>query len=92
MEVLQISRSYDLETGKPAYEISFGKSFPVNEKVRRRLKSAEDGEPPEEVSVNVVTLVILQDGPLPYKAGSRWVLTVSDNGDFRVTTKGKTSG
>lgn len=87
MEVLQITRSYDIESGETVYEVSFGKTFKVNEKIRSRIKSPESGEPPEVLSVNIVTVVIPAGPPVPYKVGSKWSLKINEDGSLSVTPK-----
>jgi hypothetical protein len=89
MEVLQITRSYDIETGDTVYEVSFGKTFEVNERIRSRIKSPDSGEPPEVLSVNIVTLVIPSSAPVPYMVGTKWSLKINEDGSLSVTPKGQ---
>ena len=79
MEVLGVSRGLS-PSGEQITQVSFGDSLTVDESWRQNLPPEARGL--KTVGRNIVTLFALFEGEVPYKLGTKWKLTIEDNGEF----------
>jgi hypothetical protein len=79
--VTGIGMVYELTTGEPMYQVNFGEYLDSTPELTSRL-SAASGTPfnGKKIAANWLLLNIKTTGVVPYKVGSKWKLTVEDNG------------
>jgi hypothetical protein len=85
VEVISIGRIIDVSTGDFIYQIQFGKMFDVKGD-GKAIHSPLPGAPPANKQVSIV-LVLNVDikGAAPYLVGSRWTISIDDNGKLSLT-------
>ena len=81
VEVLNVSRGVDGASGEPIFAVQFGDTLPKTDK--RFTQYVQSGVPIP--SFSVLTLFFGFDGVAPYKAGTKWIIHVDDDGSLKLT-------
>lgn len=80
VEVIQVTRAVEGHTGDSIFQVQFGAVIEVDEELRRFIPTTPYSKPQRFVYPNVITLFVKSGEPLPYKVGSRWVISVQRDG------------
>ena len=79
VEVLTITQATAILSGELVYQVSFGLiGEPVSGIAPPQIK---------KVSSNVLVMFLPRDKRCPYMAGSKWMLTVEDDGTITLNKK-----
>lgn len=84
VEVIQITRAINSVTGDYIYQITFGQIVEVDEELRRAVATPPNSKPPKKVAPTTFSIFIDSSEPMPYKVGSKWKVSVKDNGSISV--------
>ena len=83
--VAKINPSLDLRNDETLYTIGFGEVVRVTDKMREKMRKSDDDS--DEIP-NIIGLPVLEiTGKfevVPYRMGSKWELTVSENGELSL--------
>jgi len=82
LQVLSISQAADIITGDPLYQVAFGK-------MGKPAAAFQSSTPMNKIASNLLVVFAPLEGECPYKAGSKWRLNVSDDGELTLQRKGK---
>jgi hypothetical protein len=78
VKVLSVNQVTDVLTGHLVYQIGLGR-------IGKPIKGLEPVE--REISSNVLIVFLPTKGECPYKAGSKWTLTITDTGGLTLKEK-----
>ena len=81
VEVLNVSRGVDGQSGEPVFAVQFGNTLPKSDP--RYNQYVKTGIPVP--SFNVLTLFYGFNGIAPYRVGTKWKIDVDDNGSLKLT-------
>ena len=80
VEVLQITQATDVITGDLVYQVGFGR-------VGKPAKGLPMPPQMALISSNSLIVFISREKECPYKAGSKWILTINDDGSLDLKAK-----
>lgn len=83
VEVLAVQRLTDAVSGKPIFQIFFGKTNEVTEEIKNRLPDEQQNS--TEVYSNVVTVWVPLDKGSQYPVGSSWKIDIGTGGEIRIS-------
>lgn len=80
LTVTSITVAYELATGEPMFQVFFGEFIPTsNELINRMSPGTPASFPGKRIAVSWLILD-LKTEQVPYKVGSKWKLTIKENG------------
>jgi len=86
VRVLAVLRAQDTETGRPNWQVAFGRLVEFTPAMRERISQLGQQPPPgNTVGVNSVLMFHSFDGPVPYQLDSEWELEVRADGSLSLT-------
>ena len=85
VEVLNLARNFDVESGKPSVMVSFGNCIDSTPDVRERVEASGETPQPDKTIANRVILFVPDVSETPYTLGSKWNLKIEDNGSISIT-------
>jgi hypothetical protein len=80
VEVLSVNQVTDVLTGGLAYQIGLGRTGKPSKEFDSALKV-------KRISSNVLIINLPTKGECPYRAGSKWLLRISDSGEVTLKEK-----
>lgn len=83
VEVLAVQRLTDAVSGKPMFQIFFGKTNEVDKEIRERLPDEQQNS--TEVYSNVVSVWVPLDKGSKYPVGSTWNVDIADQGEIKIS-------
>lgn len=84
VEVLNLARNFDVESGQPSVVVSFGNAIESTPEVRERVTAAGQIAQPDKTIMNRIILFIPDVNETPYTIGSKWTLKIDDNGSVSI--------
>lgn len=84
VEVISVGRATEVATGKFIYQVQFGHVIEMGEEMRRTIPQPAGTVAIKETASIVLSMFMNFPGAVPYKVGSKWVISLSDQGDLTM--------
>jgi hypothetical protein len=89
VEVISVTRAIESSTGESVFQVQFGHMVEINEEMRKAIPQPIGSAPPKMQGTIALVIFAKFPGPVPYKVGSKWRLTIKESG---VVTLGEARG
>ena len=84
VEVIQVTRAIESATGDYIYQVTFGQIVEVDDELRRTVPTPANSKAPKKIAPTTLSIFIDASKPMPYKVGSKWKISITENGSMRV--------
>lgn len=84
LEVLSAGRITDITTGNLIHQVQFGHMVEVDDQMRKNTPQPLGAVPVRQQASVVLVLMLDFEGPVPYKVGSKWTLSISERGTITL--------
>jgi hypothetical protein len=84
VEVIQVTRAIESVSGDYIYQVTFGQVVDVDDELRRTVPIPANSKAPKKIAPTTLSVFIDASKPMPYKVGSKWKISITENGSMRV--------
>jgi hypothetical protein len=84
VEVISVVPATEGTTGEYIYQVTFGQVVEVDEELRRTIPAPANSKPPKKIATTTILIFFDASKTIPYKVGSKWNISIEDNGTIIV--------
>jgi hypothetical protein len=84
VEVISVGPAIEAESGEYIYQVTFGQVLEVDEELRRTIPVLANSKPAKKIAFNTISIFFHSSKTIPYKVGSKWNISIADNGTVTV--------
>lgn len=84
VEVISVGPAIESTSGEYIYQVTFGQVVEVDDELRRAIPAPANSKPAKKIAPTTISIFFDSSKTIPYKVGSKWKVSIADNGTITV--------